>query len=106
MNFDGVPAACEEVFKISELYEGHVDRESVIIDAREIDEVLYHAIPEVERLLKKEEGASSRWFRQLFLWYTAKPSDVRVIRDYRKGCYEIFKEEWNQASQGVKPPIR
>ncbi|MFC1891918.1 hypothetical protein ACFLZT_05950, partial [Thermodesulfobacteriota bacterium] len=69
--------------KISELFEGNVDKNTVQMNSDEIDRIIYHSVINVEKLLTQSEITFSRWFKQLFLWYIGKPSDVQVIKDYR-----------------------
>jgi isopentenyldiphosphate isomerase len=69
---------------ISELFEVHVEKDAIRVNTDEIDRVTYYSIEELENLLIQSEAIFSKWFKQLFLWYIGKQSEVQVINEYRK----------------------
>lgn len=64
---------------ISTLYEGTVDREAIRADANEVERIIYYSLSELKELLAQDAVLCSRWFEQLFFWYTGKSSDIQVI---------------------------
>jgi len=66
---------------ISGVFEGSIDGERINIDPKEIDQISYHSIPELEILLMQGEVIFCYWFSQLLSWYLGKPSEVKVLTD-------------------------
>lgn len=64
---------------INELYEGVCDDKSLAIDRREIEQIAYHSIPEIEEMIESGQVPSSYWFVQLLRWYTGKATALQVL---------------------------
>lgn len=64
---------------INELYEGVSDGKRLAVDRREIAQIAYHAIPELEEMIASGQVPFSSWFVQLLRWYTGKPAAMEVL---------------------------
>lgn len=72
--------------KISQLYEGRAPLEQIRIDPEEVAGVNYYRLDALLERLKSDDGAFSRWFRELLKWYCGEPSEVEV-RTVESGQY-------------------
>jgi len=67
---------------INELYEGVCDvddNEPLTINRHEIQQIVYHTIPEIEEMMALGQVPFTSWFVQLHRWHTGKPVDMQVI---------------------------
>ena len=67
---------------INELYEGVCDvgdNEPLTINRHEIQQIVYHTIPEIEEMMALGQVPFTSWFVQLLRWYTGKPADMQVV---------------------------
>ncbi len=64
---------------INELYERVCDDRLFATNQREIEQIAYHTIPELEEMMASGQGLFTSWFVQLLRWYTGKPTDMQVI---------------------------
>ncbi len=49
------------------------------INQREIEQIAYHAISEIEGMMASGEVPFISWFVQLVRWHTGKPADMQVL---------------------------
>jgi isopentenyldiphosphate isomerase len=64
---------------INELYEGKLNTLPHTIDHREIAQIAFYTLPELDKMLSTGQVLFSSWFIQLLNWYTGKPAAMRVI---------------------------
>jgi isopentenyl-diphosphate delta-isomerase len=64
---------------INELYEGVCNSNLLTIDRKEIEQIAYHTIPELEEMIALERIPFASWFVQLLRWYTGKPAVIQVF---------------------------
>ena len=77
----------ENDHKISMLYEGRAPSKRTRIDPEEVAEVNYYRLDVLLERLKNNDGAFSRWFRELLKWYCGEPSEVEVRTFYQKAYW-------------------
>lgn len=65
--------------EFSEIYEGVLDGITITMDPREVDEIDFYTIPELEEIIEREEPSIAPWFIQLIRWHTGKPTEMEVI---------------------------
>jgi len=66
--------------EICQLYEGIVEPATVHFDRREVERIVYHALPELRALMNTGQVVFSYWFAQLLRWYLGEPSELGVLR--------------------------
>jgi 16S rRNA (adenine1518-N6/adenine1519-N6)-dimethyltransferase len=68
----------EKDHKISQLYEGRVQPESVRYDPKEVAAIAYYRLEELLEKLRTGEDKFSLWFQELLRWYCSEPSALKV----------------------------
>jgi isopentenyldiphosphate isomerase len=70
-------------FEICVLYEGIVDPAQVHFNPLEVNGIAYYDLEELETLIHNGRTAFSGWFVQLLNWYLRKPSELKILKNYK-----------------------
>ena len=71
--------------EFSEVFEGLFDDHiSIAIDSREVDEVAFQTITELEEMMVTGKFPIAPWFVQLLRWYTGKSSTMEVLWEHQE----------------------
>lgn len=88
LGIEGIPITRLVQFKMnygpndnefSEVYEGVFNGEKITIDTQEVEAINFYTLPELEKIIAREELPIAPWFIQLIRWYTGKPADMEAI---------------------------
>ena len=69
--------------EFSEVFEGTFDDIPITIDHNEVEEIAFHAIPELEEMMLTGKSQIAPWFVQLLQWYTGKSAVMEVLWEYQ-----------------------